>query len=144
MRSFLALALAVSAGTLLPAAESTPDNLPTLDVVVEDGRGKVVDTLGPSDFTVTEQSRALTVESGRYVRSEAPSAGVAAVPVSTKAPGTSAEPGRVIAIYLDEFHVTPGPAADRVRSALIRVVSESIDASDRVIVLKSLDSLLEI
>jgi VWFA-related protein len=144
MRSFLVLALVVGASSLLPAAESTPNNLPTLDVVVEDGRGKAVETLGPSDFSVTEQSRALAVESVRLVSAKPGSGGVAAVPVSQAAPVSTTDAGRLIAIYLDEFHVTPGPAAERVRASLIRVLSENGDPSDRVIVLKSLDSLLEI
>jgi VWFA-related protein len=50
----------------------------------------------------------------------------------------------VIAIYLDEFHVMPGPAAERVRSALVRLVNEAVAPSDQLILLKSLDSLLDI
>ena len=52
--------------------------------------------------------------------------------------------GRVIAIYLDEFHVVPGAAAESVRGSLIRLINEDLDPSDQVIVLKSLDSLLDI
>src|SRR5215467_1612988 len=103
MRWFLTLALATSASVLLPAAELPLSNLPTLDVVVEDGRGQAVDTLGPSDFTVTEQSRVLSVESVRFVRRGPASGGVAAVPVSNTSPATAPDTGRLIAIYLDEF-----------------------------------------
>jgi VWFA-related protein len=144
MRVSLALALAMSASVLLPAAEVPLNNLPTLDVVVEDGRGQAVETLGPSDFTVIEQSHALAVESVRLVRPGAGSVGVSAVPVSNTAPATTTDAGQLIAIYLDEFHVAPGPAAERVRASLIRLVSDNVDPSDRVIVLKSLDSLLDI
>jgi VWFA-related protein len=80
----------------------------------------------------------------RFVRPGPGSGGVTAVPVSNTSPATTTDAGRLIAIYLDEFHVTPGPAAERVRASLIRVVSENVDPTDRVIVLKSLDSLLEI
>jgi len=69
---------------------------------------------------------------------------VSAVPVSASVAGTSADVGRVIAIYLDEFHVVPGPAAESVRGSLIRLINEDVDPSDQLIVLKSLDSLLDI
>jgi VWFA-related protein len=113
-------------------------------VVVEDGRGRAIDTLGPADFSVTEQSRPLAVDSVRFVRAATKGAAATAVPVSTAGPGSPPDSGRVIAIYLDEFHVMPGPAADRARSALIRLINEDVDPSDQLIVLKSLDSLLDI
>ena len=144
MRFFFALALVLSASTALPADQTTSSRPPTLDVVVEDGRGRTVETLGPSDFTVTEQSRPVAVDGVRFVRAAGKAAGVTAVPVSAPVSGADPDAGRVIAIYLDEFHVAPGAAAEQVRAALIRLVGESIDSSDRLIVLKSLDSLLEI
>jgi VWFA-related protein len=144
MRLILALALTVGASTPLPAAESTPKNPTTLDVVVEDSRGRAIDSLAPSDFSVTEQSRPLALDSVRFVRASTTAVGVAAVPVNAAAQASHADSGRLVAIYLDEFHVVPGPAADRVRLALIRLISEDVEASDRLIVLKSLDSLLDI
>lgn len=144
MRFFLALALALSASTALPADQTTSGRPPTLDVVVEDSRGRVVDNLGPSDFTVTEQSRPVVVEGVRFVRAAARAAGLTVVPIAAPAPGSDPDAGRVVAIYLDEFHVEPGAAAEQARAALIRLVTESIQPSDELIVLKSLDSLLEI
>src|SRR5262245_4809362 len=136
----LLLALALTLGAIHLSAADSARTSPTLDVVVEDSRGKAIDTLKPSDFTVTEQSRAIAVESVRFVRAE-PN-GASAVPASARLSDTSDVPGRVIAIYLDEFHVAPGPAADRARAALIRLVST--EPGDQVIVLKSLESLLDI
>lgn len=144
MRFFLALALVLSASTARPADQATPGRPPTLDVVVEDGRGRPVENLGPSDFTVTEQSHPVAVDAVRFVPPSGRAAGVTAVPISAPATGSDPDAGRVIAIYLDEFHVVPGAAAEQVRAALIRLVSESIQPSDQLIVLKSLDSLLEI
>jgi VWFA-related protein len=144
MRLILALALTVGASTPLPAAESTPKNPTTLDVVVEDSRGRTIDSLAPSDFSVTEQSRQLPLDSVRFVHASVTAVGVAAVPVNAAVQAPHADSGRLVAIYLDEFHVVPGPAADRVRLALIRLISEDVEPSDRLIVLKSLDSLLDI
>jgi VWFA-related protein len=144
MRFFLALALVLSASTALPAGQTTSSRPPTLDVVVEDSRGKAVENLGPSDFTVTEQSHPVAVEGVRFVRAAAKAPAVTAVPVSAAARASEADAGSVIAIYLDEFHVAPGAPAEQVRAALISLVTESIEPSDQLIVLKSLDSLLEI
>jgi len=144
MRFFLALALVLSASTALPADQTSSSRPPMLDVVVEDSRGKPVENLGPSDFTVTEQSRPVAVESVRFVRAASKAAGVTALPVSAPARPSDPGAGSVIAIYLDEFHVAPGAPAEQVRAALISLVTESIEPSDQLIVLKSLDSLLEI
>jgi len=144
MRFLLALALVLSASTALPAGQTTSSRPPTLDVVVEDSRGKAVENLGPSDFTVTEQSHPVAVEGVRFVRAAAKAPAVTAVPVSAAAKASEADAGSVIAIYLDEFHVAPGAPAEQVRAALISLVTESIEPSDQLIVLKSLDSLLEI
>src|SRR5262249_57465747 len=105
MRFFFALALVLSAITALPADQTTSSRLPKIDVVVEDGRGRTVETLGPSDFTVTEQSRPVAIDGVRFVRAAGKAAGVTAVPVSAPVSGADPDAGRVIAIYLDEFHV---------------------------------------
>lgn len=142
MRLTLALVLAAGVSTALHAADAASGSATTLDVVVEDSRGRAIDTLGSSDFSVTEQGRPLIVDAVRFVRAAAQGA-VSAVPVSALADASTAD-GRVIAIYLDEFHVVPGAAAESVRGSLIRLINEHLDPSDQVIVLKSLDSLLDI
>src|SRR5262245_46848154 len=144
MRLILALALATGVSSASQAADPVPASPTTLDVVVQDGRGRAVETLGPADFSVTEQTRPLAVDSVRFVRGAAPSGAGSAVPVSAPVAGPGAGVGRVVAIYLDEFHVAPGPAAERVRGSLIRLINEAVDPSDQLIVLKSLDSLLDI
>lgn len=144
MRFFLALALVLGASPALPAEQTTSSRPPTLDVVVEDSRGKAVENLGPSDFTVTEQSRPVAVEGVRFVRAVSKGTGVTAVPVSAAVSASDPRAGSVMAIYLDEFHVAPGALAEQMRAALISLVTESIEPSDQLIVLKSLDSLLEI
>ena len=145
MRLTLALALALSAGRLLPAAETIAERSHvTIDVVVEDSRGRVVDTLGPADFSVTEQSRP---PDGRR-RALCPcSAKTPALPRCRSAhrrrPRTRTPAAWWRSISTSSTS-TPGPAADRARDALIRLVTDGVDPSDEVIVLKSLDSLLDI
>src|SRR5262245_12754915 len=135
----LLLALALTLGAIHLSAADSARTSPTLDVVVEDSHGKAIDTLKQSDFTVTEQSRAIAIESVRFVRAERN--GAAAMPASATPSDASDAAGRVIAIYLDEFHVAPGPAADRARAALIRLVNADAEAGAQVIVLQSLQSL---
>lgn len=144
MRFCFVLALVLNASTALAADQAASIRPPTLDVVVEDAKGRAVENLGPSDFTVTEQSHPIVVDGVRFVRAASKGAGVTAVPVSSSTATSDADAGRVIAIYLDEFHVAPGDAAEQVRAALIRLVRETIEPSDQLIVLKSLDSLLDI
>src|SRR3954453_10541256 len=144
MRLILALAVALSASSPVFAAEPTPNGPATIDVVVEDGRGRTVETLNAADFSVTEQSRPLALESVRFIRAGARTAGVSPVPVSAALKDSNQPATSVVAIYLDEFHVTPGPSVERIRRALIRFVNEDLDPSDQLIVLKSLDSLLDI
>src|SRR5947208_7081059 len=136
MRLVLALALALGAAAPPPTPESTPPPAPTLDVVVEDARGRTVETLGPADFSVTEQSRPLAIDSVRFVRAPGtPTAGATPVSIGAPAQAPNADGARVIAIYLDEFHLAPGPAAEAVRRALISFVNEDVRPSDRLVVL---------
>jgi len=55
----------------------------------------------------------------------------------------SADESRLIGVFLDEYHVSPG-ATDQVRSAMERFVAEQVRPRDLLVVLKPLDSLLAI
>ena len=54
------------------------------------------------------------------------------------------ETSRLFAIFLDEFHTTSGPGVERARAALIRFIREDLAPGDLFVVLKPLDSLLDI
>src|SRR5437764_1104750 len=137
MRLVLALALALGAAAPPPIPDSSSGPT-TLDAIVEDTRGRSIDSLGAADFSVTEQSRPVPIESVRFVRA-AKDAAVGPIPISASTAAQSPNAGRVIGIYLDEFHVVPGPAVERVRAALIRFVSDDVGPSDLLVVLKPLD-----
>ena len=51
---------------------------------------------------------------------------------------------RVIAVYLDEFHVSAGESTERVREALGRFIDEQLRPQDLVVVMKPLDHLTTI
>ena len=124
MRSFLALALAATASfpqTEAPA--SVPDNLVRVDAFVADARNRPLDTLTAADFELREDGTPQTIEAVRFIRADT-------------------EP-RLVAIYLDEYHLSAA-SADRVREQLLRFVDRDLDARDLLVVLKPLDSLLTI
>src|SRR6266850_1636958 len=60
------------------------------------------------------------------------------------APFTRAQGARRFAIFLDEYHISPGAAADRVREALTRFVDRALAPDDLLVVMKPLDSLFAI
>lgn len=93
-----------------------------LDVVATDREGRTAETLTPADFAVLQRGVPQTIVSARLVREET----------------------RLFGIYLDEFHITPGLAAERVRDALATFVRQELTPLDRLVVLKPLDSLLSI
>jgi VWFA-related protein len=145
MRLVLTFALALSAS----APPSNPEAAlatTTLDVVVEDARGQAIETLGPADFSVTEPTGPLTIDAVRFVHATGTATGGLAAPINSPAEEVAAvaDTRRLIAIFLDEFHVTPGSGADRVREALVRFVKEDLGPDDLIVVLKPLDSLLDI
>src|SRR4051812_48284435 len=120
-RIVLALALALQAA-MLQAQDAPSVPQVSLDVVAADSRGRHVDTLSIADFAAVQDGVAQPIASADFVR----------------------DSGRVIAIFLDEFHTIPGPAADRIRDALLHFVRTDLGDDDHLIVLKPLDSLLTI
>jgi VWFA-related protein len=140
------LALALDGAAQQPGRAIQPPVI--LDVVVTDAQGRTVTTLQASDFAVDEQGTPRRVVAARFVKNVLPipsPADAAPVQSADDERREAAEPGvRLFAIFLDEFHVTSGPGADRTRDALIRFVREALSPHDLLVVLKPLDSLLTI
>jgi VWFA-related protein len=151
---FLSATLALGAVSLqgqsapAPAQPSTPEpRTIRVDVIVTDTRGRPILNLRPDDFTVVENGAAQALDAATFV-SKASNTGPLEPLESTASDDPKAEeraakePGtRVVAIYLDEFHVASGPASDRVRQALRRFVDEQLRPADLVAVLKPMHSL---
>lgn len=141
----LLLALALTLADPPPAAVPAPPTV-AIDVIVRDVSNRPVEQLTPADLTVSEQGVPLTIESVRFMRtsgqpsSPAAAAATAAARISSVVPDAA----RVVAIYLDEFHVSPGSAADRVRDALALFVATRLGPADVVVVMKPLDSIVNI
>jgi VWFA-related protein len=123
------------------------ERLFTIDVSAADARGRAVGDLKPSDFELREEGTLIPVESVRLVRAGGdPPADVPALIESAADEHQAAgkDEARLFAIFLDEYHVTSGAAADRVREALLQFVDRDLSPRDLVVVMKPLESLFTI
>ena len=91
----------------------------TLDVVVIDAKSRPLKDLQPGDIELTDAGESRVVETVRL----------------------QAGGGRVIGIFLDEFHVRAGDATVRARAALTRLVDTLLRDEDVVALVKPLDPL---
>jgi VWFA-related protein len=120
-----ALAMVQSAAASPPLHSPAPQPVEVrIDVVAADARGRIIDNLKAADFEVRDDGVAQPADAVRVVRADA-------------------KEGRLIALFLDEYHVSAS-LTDRVREALAHFIADAIDARDQIVVLKPLDSLLAI
>jgi VWFA-related protein len=92
-----------------------------VDAFVADARDRPLIDLTSADFELLEDGDVQAIEAVRYVRADA----------------------RLLAVYLDEYHVS-AEAAERIRSRLLQFIEQEITPRDRLVVMKPLDSLLSI
>jgi len=93
-----------------------------IDAIAVDARGAAISTLTSRDFELREDGRLQVLDEAQFL---------------DKSP-------RVVAIYLDEYHITAGAGADRARQALTDFVDREIGPHDVIAVMKPLDSLYSI
>ena len=106
------------------ASSSEPEptaRIVKMDAIVTDKRGRPIQNLQAADFALVEN-------------------GVSQKILAVEPAGGE----RVVALLLDEFHVSAGPNTIRVREAAMRFVNEQLRPSDRLVVLKPLDSITNI
>lgn len=130
MRALLVLGMALVVWTERPPVAVS--RLVHVDVVASDVGGRAVENLTPSDFELAEDGVVQTIDSVRFVK--------------TNADTTEDEnaPGGLFAFFLDEYHVSAGSSAERARRALTEFVDHDLGPHDLVAVMKPLDSLLGI
>jgi VWFA-related protein len=134
VRAHLALTLAfvaavapvsiVSIAALATPLAQEPGGDIRIDAIVTDARGRVVDDLSADEFEVGEDGGTTRAESARFVRADG-----------------RVEP-RVFGVLLDEYHVSPGPAVEKLRDLLTRFVEQALGPRDLVVLVRPLDSLL--
>ncbi len=121
----LVLACAVAAAAAQQDAPR-PESV-RIGAVVTDAGGRPLADLKPSDFVLRSGGVVQAIEK-----------------VELRMPAAADEPGRIFALFLDEFHVTAGPASEHVRRTIRQFMDAHVRATDRVVVMKPLDSQLEI
>jgi VWFA-related protein len=118
--------LLASSVAVVSAQEAPRPRTVQIGVVVTDRAGRPLADLTPSDFEL---------KAGGLLQP------IQAVELRRTNPG---EAGRVFGIFLDEFHVSPGASSEAVRRTLLQFMDVHVRPTDRVVVMKPLDSQLEI
>ena len=93
-----------------------------IDAIVVDARGAAVSTLMSHEFELREDGRLVAIDDAQFLNNSP----------------------RVIAIYLDEYHITAGASTDLAREALSQFVDRELGPRDLIEVMKPLDSLYSI
>jgi len=108
-------------GALLmaPARPAAAQDAVTVDVVLTDAKLRPLKAVRPADLELT----------------------VAGEPQAIDAVRLESGGGRVIGIFLDEFHVRAGEATQRARSALTQLIDTQLRDGDMVALVKPLDPL---
>lgn len=120
MKQFAAVIAALILVSLqLAALQRSEADAITLDVVVTDANSRPVKDLRPGDLELTDAGEPRAVDAVHLQQSG----------------------GRVIGIFLDEFHVRSGDATLRARAALTQLVDKILRDGDTVAVVKPLDPL---
>jgi Ca-activated chloride channel family protein len=116
--------IAVPAAQQPRRVDATADSIHTvrIDAIVADARGAPVGTLMPREFELREDGRLIAIDDAPYLKNSP----------------------RLVAIYLDEYHITSGASADRAREAVTAFVDRELDPRDLLVVMKPLDSLYAI
>jgi Ca-activated chloride channel homolog len=109
-----------SAGDVSPGDAAT--QTVHIDAIAVDARGSAITGLTPRDFEVREDGKLVTIDDAQFLDHSA----------------------RFVAIYLDEYHISAGAAADRAREALTDFVDRQVQPHDLIAVMKPLDSLSSI
>jgi VWFA-related protein len=139
MRLQLAVILLIAAASL--SAQRAPEAI-TLDVIVDGVSGR--QPLGAGDFQVTEAGQPVPLDAVRFVQPSAAPAALPAIITDENEETAASAAERLVAIYIDEYHLADDQAFASSRSALAAFVRDELGPRDLVVVLKPLDSLLAI
>src|SRR5260221_7831405 len=115
-----ALAILVSAGPRAAPAPLVEPPPVRLDAIVTDRQDRPIRDLKVSDFQTTDAGESRPVDA-----------------IALQSGGDA----RLVAIFLDEYHVRAGESTERVRAGLAKFVDADLRPNDLVAIMKPLDSL---
>ena len=113
-----------------------------IDAVVTDAAGRPVVDLRPSEFELLENGVARPIESIQLRTLPKTSPPVEEIRTQADEERAARQPGtRIFGFVLDEYHVSPGAPADRVRSAINEFIDQNLRPEDLAIVIRPLDNV---
>ena len=120
-----------------------------VEAIVTDKHGAPIPSLGPADFAILDNGVAQKIETATWYSNAPPPVGPVSPPAAIEDAAdeerAAKERGtRVLAIYLDEFHVSAGESTERVKRAVGQFIDEQVRPSDLLVVMKPLDHLTQI
>ena len=110
---------------------SDPPRTLRIEAIVTDKLGAPIANLRPEDFTLLDNGIAQKVDAAEWRSKRRPRVGPVAPASEIKDAAdeerAAREPGtRLIALYLDEYHVSAGESTERVRAAVSRFIDEQV------------------
>ncbi len=136
---FACACVVILAGSTL-CAQTAPGTL-SLDVLVDEpGPHRV---LRPADFTVTDAGAALVIDAVTLVQSSTRNAPLPPIATRDDEERAAADASRIVAVYIDEYHLRDDAAFSATRAAVAAFV-RTLGPRDLVVVRKPLDSLVTI
>ena len=129
------------------AGPTPPASVVRVDVIALDARGRVVESLAAGDFELTENGVPHTIDTVRFTKIDPRAGDAGTAPIRSELDEQEqarVDDTRLVAILLDEYHVSAGASTARVRETLGRFVDRDLGPRDLVAVMKPLDSLLTI
>lgn len=141
MKALLVAVLGVLAGGR--AYGQVPVQPVVLDVVLDAPPPRTA-TLAPSDFEVRAAGDVLAIQSVRLVRPAADRTPLPPIDTDDAERLTAAAADRIVAVYVDEYHLADDEAFAAARRAVAAFLRTSLGARDLVVVLKPLDSVVAI
>ena len=143
--SVLLTPLAVGFAQEQPPPPATDAEVPPpirIDAVVTDAAGRPVVDLRPSEFELLENGVARPIESIQLRTLPKSSPPVEEIRTQADEERAARQPGtRIFGFVLDEYHVSPGAPADRVRSAINEFIDQNLRPEDLAIVIRPLDNV---
>ncbi len=138
----VALVILSTGGAADQESLQTPVRPVRIDAVVTDPQGGAITGLRASDFEVREDGvpRPIQTVEFRWVPRHS---AIDVLPIETRRHEERAarQPGtRVFALFLDEFHVSPGANAERAREAVENFLDNQVFLRDLAAVIRPLDS----
>lgn len=150
-RLALAIGIALVAGTSATRGQDPPrtpyiprDTTVRISAIVTDATGRPIAGLQREDFELIDSGTALAIDTVEFRSGGASPTHAAAPAASPLDQPRAGESGRLLALFLDEYHVSAGENTLRAREALARFVDEQLRPDDLVAIMKPLDSVVSI